>query len=350
MSPLNVGLIGCGRVARSVHLKILLHLPGVKLVALAEIDASRREESHAVAPHAAVFSDYREMVAMPQLDAVVICLPNGLHAEAAIAACTQGKHIYIEKPLATNLEEGQRILAAWRRSRKVGMMGFNYRFNPLYQSLRRQALSGRIGNAVAVRSVFATVRGSVGGWRDQRKEGGGALLDLASHHIDLIRFLFEKEIVAVSASLRSAHREDDTAILQMRLADDTFVQSFFSLSTLEEDCIQVYGESGKLAVDRYRSFEVEYSTATRGSDRLAQFGSSARLISHVPFLVEKLRSPGHEPSYRVALTQFALAARTGQVVSPDLEDGYRSLAVVLAAEQAAAAGKLVAVSPGMELA
>jgi myo-inositol 2-dehydrogenase / D-chiro-inositol 1-dehydrogenase len=346
-SLLKVGLIGCGRIARLVHLNILLHLPGVELVALSEIDGPRRAEAHAVAPHAAVFADYREMLSMPQLDAVIICLPNALHAEAAVTASAQGKHIYIEKPLATNLQEGQNVLAEWRRSGKVGMIGFNYRFNSLYRSLRRQILSGRIGNTVAARSVFGTVRGKLEGWRHQRNEGGGVLLDLASHHIDLIRFLFGKEIVAVSASLRSVQSEDDTAVVHARLADGMFVESFFSLDTLEEDCFEIYGEIGKLAVDRYRSHEVEYTTASRGADRFAQLGSSARFISHLPFLFEKLRAPGNEPSYRAALTQFVLAARTGKAVSPDLEDGYRSLAVVLSAEEAASANKLVAVMPGV---
>ena len=348
MSVLHVGLAGCGQIARSVHLNILLHLPGVELAALAEIDAQRRAEAHAVAPRAAVFSDYREMLAMPELDAVIVCLPNAFHAEAALAACAQGKHIYVEKPLATNLEDGRRILSAWRSSGKVGMIGFNYRFNSFYRLLRRQVLSGRIGNVIAGRSVFSTMRGNVDGWRDRRREGGGVLLDLSSHHIDLTRFLFDQEIVAVSASLRSVHNEDDTAILQMRLSGGAFVQSLFSLSTLEEDCFQVYGESGKLQVDRYRSFEVEYATATRGSASLEQLGSSARMFLHAPSLLEKLRAQGREPSYRVALYHFAEAARTGQAVSPDLEDGYRSLAVVLASEESAAAGRLVTVSPGVD--
>ena len=348
MSPIKIGLIGCGRIAQSVHLRILPRLPGVELAALAEIDEERREEARTVVPQADAFSDYRDMLAMPQLDAVVICLPNALHAEAAIAACAQGKHIYIEKPLATNLDEGKRMLAAWRRSGKVGMVGFNYRFNPLNQSLRRQMNAGRIGKVIAARSVFSTFHGSRDEWRDQRKSGGGALLDLASHHVDLTRFLFGKEIVAVSASLRSTRHEDDTAILQMGLADDTVVQSFFSLNALEEDCFSIYGESGKLSVDRYRSHEVEHSAASRGSDRFAQLGSSMRMISHAPYLFQKLRAPGHEPSYRIALAEFASAVRAGRRVSPDLEDGYRSLAVVLAAEESAATGKVVALSSGAD--
>jgi predicted dehydrogenase len=349
MSLLRVGLAGCGRIALSVHLKIVLDLPGVELAALAEIDAVRRAKAHAVAPRAAVFSDFQEMLAMPELGAVIICLPNAFHAEAAIAAFANGKHAYIEKPLVTNLEEARRVKVAWQRSGMVGMIGFNYRFNPLYRALRNQVRSGRIGKPIAARSVFSTVPAGVAEWRDQRTQGGGVLLDLASHHVDLTRFMFDKEVVGVSSSLRSAHSEDDTAILQMHLSDDTFVQSFFSLSALEEDCFQVYGESGKLAVDRYRSFEVEYSLPTRGSALFAQVASSARLISRMPFLYEKLRSPLHEPSYRAALRHFFEAARTGQAVSPDLEDGYRSLAVVLAAEESATTGKLVSVSPGGDL-
>jgi myo-inositol 2-dehydrogenase / D-chiro-inositol 1-dehydrogenase len=349
MSGLKVGLLGFGKIAQSVHLNVLMRLPGVELVAIAETDAKRRDEAHQAAPTAALFSDYRETLRMPQLDAVVICLPNALHAEAVSAAFAERKHVYVEKPLATDLEAGRNMVAEWRRSGKVGMIGFNYRYNSLYRSLRQQLLSGRIGNPIAVRSVFSTVRSNIEGWRAERKEGGGVLLDLASHHIDLCRYLFGKEFVDVSASVRSVHRENDTAVLQMHLADGMFFQSFFSLSTLEEDCIEVYGESGKLAVDRYRSVQVDYSAPMRKSDRFLRLGSSAGLITNLPYIFRKLRAPGNEVSYQEALAHFVAGARSGENVSPDFEDGYRSLAVVLAAEESAAVGRVLNVPQMMEL-
>src|SRR5262245_16729525 len=107
MSPLKVGLIGCGHIAQSTHLHVLTRLPDVDLVALAEVDATRRYEASRRAPAAIAVADYQELLALPDVEAVVICLPNALHADAAIAALEARKHVYLEKPLATTLAEGR---------------------------------------------------------------------------------------------------------------------------------------------------------------------------------------------------------------------------------------------------
>jgi myo-inositol 2-dehydrogenase / D-chiro-inositol 1-dehydrogenase len=137
MRVLKVGLVGCGRVAQLVHLNILTRLPGAELVALAECDPDRLKQASRRAPGAVTFADYQELLDFPAVDAVVICLPNALHAEATIAALQHGKHVYLEKPLATNPTDGRRVLEVWRRAGLVGMIGFNYRLNPLYQAARQ---------------------------------------------------------------------------------------------------------------------------------------------------------------------------------------------------------------------
>src|SRR5262245_25838070 len=114
MANLKVGLIGCGRISQWVHMGNLARLPNVEIGALAEGDADRREAAAHQVPKAAVFSDYHELLEMRDVDAVIICLPNALHAQAGIAAMERGKHVYLEKPLATSLAEGRRVVEAWR--------------------------------------------------------------------------------------------------------------------------------------------------------------------------------------------------------------------------------------------
>ena len=338
MPGLRVGLLGCGRIAQSVHVNVLTRLPRVSLVAIADADSERLETIGRHVPAARAFVDYRELIQSADVDAVVVCLPNSLHAEAAVAALQKGKHVYLEKPLATSLDEGQRVLETWRRAGVVGMMGFNYRFNPLYQALKVQYHSGRIGKGVGVRSIFSTAASILPTWKQTRGTGGGALLDLGSHHLDLVRFFFEKEVSEVSAVLRSERNGAESAALQMRLADGLLVQSFFSLNAVEEDRFEIYGESGKLTVDRYASLSV---IATRRTQRLARLrrlkqgiGSPASVL----YLVNKLRSPLHEPSYRAALACFGSAAQTGRPVNPDFGDGYQSLSVIVAAEKSISSG------------
>src|SRR5690606_31651972 len=97
-SALQIGLVGCGRIAQMVHLRVLSAMPGVRLAAVAEADADRLAEAQKHAPQARAYHDYHELLADDAVQAVVICLPTGMHAVAAVAAFAAGKHVYLEKP------------------------------------------------------------------------------------------------------------------------------------------------------------------------------------------------------------------------------------------------------------
>lgn len=341
MSSLKVGLIGCGCIAQLVHLNLLTCLPDVELVALAEPNPQRREEASRRAPKALAFASYQELLGMPDVEAVVICLPNALHAEAAVAALKQGKHVYLEKPLATSLNEAQSVLAAWRHAGVVGMLGFNYRFNPLYQATKQYLKSGKLGELVCVRSVFSSQVQTLPVWQQTKASGGGVLLNLASHHIDLVHFLFEQEVHDVFARLRSQRSEGDSATLELHLTNGLLVQSFFSMSAVEEDSWEIYGQAGKLAVDRYQSLNIEITAPTRNYSRLPQLGHRLQSLVSSPNLWQKILAPSREPSYGEALARFVAAARANQPASPDFWDGYRSLAVIEAAAKSASTGKSI---------
>jgi len=335
MPALRVGLIGCGSIAQLVHLNILTRLPDVALVAVAEPDPQRRVEAGRRAPQAAVFVDHRELLARGEIEAVVICLPNALHAEVAIAALQHGKHVYLEKPLATNLDDGRRVLSAWRRAGVVGMIGFNLRLHALFQEAQQCLRSGRLSPLVGVRSIRSTVPQPLPPWKRKRQSGGGVLLDLASHHLDLVHFLFEQSVQEVSAEVWSQQSEDDSAMLHLRLADGLCVQSFFAMNAVEEDRFEVYGQARKLTVDRYRSLKVELTDSTRDLSWLRKMKREMWVFARSPSLWAKLFTPHHEPSYRLALARFVETVRTNQPASPDFWDGYRSLAIIAAAELSA---------------
>jgi len=317
MAALKLGLAGCGRIAQLVHLKVLRELPGVELAAVAEADPQRLDEARRLAPGAAAVSSYEELIAMPGVEAVVICLPNDLHARAAAAALRAGKHVYLEKPLATSLAEARPALEAWRRAGRVGMIGFNYRFHPLYRSARLRLERGELDELLGARSVFCSAARPLPPWKRSRQSGGGALLDLASHHIDLVHYLFGQAVCEVAATLRSVHSEDDTATVELRLAGGMQVQSFFSLDAVDEDRFEIYGRGGKLIIDRQR-------------------------LGLVESLFEKMGRPRREPSYAAALQHFVAAAEGRLRAEPDFEDGRRSLAIVEAAEESARTGRAIA--------
>lgn len=345
--PLRVGVIGCGWFAQAVHLPILKRLPEVELIALAESDPDRRQEARRCVPSALIHADYRDLLKMRDLDAVIVSVPTGLHAEVAIAATQLGKHLYLEKPIATSLGEADKIVSAWKQAGVVGMVGFNYRFNALHQAARMQIQVEEIGPLVGARSVFSTPVRSMPAWKHTRSSGGGVLLDLASHHIDLVRFLFQQDVRMVYADIESRCTEHDTATLHLRLAGGLQVQSYFSLCAVDEDRFEIYGQAGKLTVDRYRSLDVEITPTDGVGSRFRRMTQKLKPFVNAPYLLKKLQSPWHEPSYGEALSRFVSAARGCEKASPDLLDGYRSLEVICAAEESAQTGRPVSLVPSV---
>jgi hypothetical protein len=138
-------VIGYGSLAESVHAPLLTRLPNARLVAIAETDPSRRAAAAAGYPAVTMHSDVESLLADPSLQAVVVSLPNSLHARAACAALGAGRHLY-ENPMALSTSEGREIIDAWRIAGVVGMMGFNYRVNPLYLRLRAAIAARRAGD------------------------------------------------------------------------------------------------------------------------------------------------------------------------------------------------------------
>lgn len=336
----RVGVIGCGRIAQLAHLPLLARLPGAELVAFAEPDSRRRQEASRIAPHATAFAEFEAL--LDQVDSVVICLPTALHAETAMAALERGKHVYLEKPLATNLDDAKKVMDAWKRAQVVGMLGFNYRFNKLYASLRERSAS--LGRLLAARTVFSTAAKDMPEWKRTRASGGGVLFDLAPHHFDLVRYFFGCEVVEVHARITSRSSEGDSAFVEMQLANGMAVQSLFSMSGVEEDSFEVFGDMGKAAVNRYRSLAVETFKPTLGNLRLEQLCHGLRSLAGAPYLVEKIRAAGNEPSYAIALSKFVAAVRDGRPVAPDFVDGYRNVAIIDAVARSAATGYPVQLS------
>jgi myo-inositol 2-dehydrogenase/D-chiro-inositol 1-dehydrogenase len=346
-APLAVGLVGCGAIARAVHLPVLRGLPDVRVTALADPDPEGRAAALALVPGARAFPSAEALFEAGELDAVVIAAPTTAHAALAVAAFEHALHVYLEKPVATSLEDATRVVAAWRHSGRVGAVGFNYRRNPLVESAAAAMRSGAVGRVVAIRSVFSTSRPpdrAPDAWRHARATGGGALLDLASHHVDLVRWLSNAEVVRVAARLRSHRTEDDTATLLLELSDGGVADVFVSLAASEDDRIEIYGDTGRLVVDRYRAHVVRAEPLRAHRSPTARLRRAVDGIRGVPYAVLKRRSVAHEPSFARALRDFVVAARAGRPFSPDPEDGLASLAIVLAAEEAARTRTAIAIS------
>lgn len=345
MPRIKVGIIGCGQIAQSVYLKLLARLKNVELIAFAEPNFQRREAASLLVPTALALDSYEQLLEIPKLDAVVICVPNLLHQEITVAALKKGKHVYLDKPLAADLNQGREILEAWQKSNVVAMVGFNYRFNPLYQATKQAIQSGCLGELISVRTVFSAASKIRPTWKLSRKSGGGVLFDLGCHHFDLIRFWFEQEVCEVFAQVRSLKSEGDSYWLELRLENDLLIQCFFSLNAVEEERVEIYGSQGKLMVDHFQSLAVEITPPKLNKlTRLQRIKQRLPTPDKISYALKKLRSPNDEPSYEIAFTHFFQAIKTGKAAIPDFWDGYQNQAIIAAVEESAQTGRMVSLS------
>ena len=334
-SDLRIGVIGCGRLARLAHVPLLARTPGAKITALCDTDPASTQSCAVYAPAAQQFTESADLINSGLVDAVVIPLPSHLHVNSAVAAFSAGKHVYLEKPIASYLDEADEIILAWKASGKTGMIGQNYRYNPLIVKLKRQYESGRIAKLTNVRTRFAIPHLPPGNWRAARASGGGALLDLAVHHIDLIRFVTGMEITSVSAAIESRYSDDDIGRLDMELERGVTAHTEVIFGEEFEDRFEVTGERGTLWVERSQSFDVGFRSLSGQNAIVSKILAATPTPYKAAYFLAKRKSPLNEPSFALALAAFVRAATNGTPATPDLNDGLAALEVVDAAERSA---------------
>jgi predicted dehydrogenase len=217
-------------------------------------------------------------------------------------------------------------------------MGFNFRFHPLILEMRAAVTAGDLGTIAGARSTFSAARRELPDWKQTEESGGGVLLDLDSHQIDLVRFIFSQDILEVASMTRSVASLVDTSCSQLRLADGTLVDLFSSLAAVEQHRFEILGSAGQLTFDRYGASRLSFLPATRAFGRADRLAKIAQQVTRWPQTLRDLALPPTEQSFRTALNAFVNACRGVRVNIPDITDGYASLATVIAAQNAASSG------------
>lgn len=202
---LRVGVIGCG--IGLLHLEGMKHEPRVEVVALAGLDTDRCADLQERFGVPRRYRDYQEMLAQDDIDAVTVAVPNHLHAEVAIAALAAGKHVLVEKPLAQNSAEGERMVAAARQAGlQLGII-FNRRGRHDAQMVRREVERGALGRIYHAKAWWMRRSGipGLGTWFTRKDQsGGGPLIDLGVHVLDMALWIMgNPRAVAVSAAARN---------------------------------------------------------------------------------------------------------------------------------------------------
>ena len=191
MSKVRVGIIGCGAIG-SVHADAYAKVADAEVVALCDTLPGRLKEKAERHKVAKTYTDYRKLLADPKIDAVNICVRNDLHAPIAIDAFRAGKHVFLEKPMTLNAKIGKEILAARDASGKQLQMGMVWRQKAEAMVVKETIDAGRLGEIYQMRVKLIRRRGipGLGGWfTTKAQSGGGGLIDIAVHFLDLSMWL-----------------------------------------------------------------------------------------------------------------------------------------------------------------
>ncbi len=217
-------------------------IPGVEFVALADINPESGNEAKELFGFKRAYTDYRELLKHEDLDAVVITLPTSLHKQATLDCLAADVHVLCDKPPANDYEEMLEIAAAVERSDKQYMFIRQSRFGAVAQATRQAILDGKLGTVYAGETKWIRTRGPhLRGecWRTNKAKGGGVLIDLGIHGLDLLWYCMGNPIpVEVSASEIPAFKQhapnpevytaDDNFFFWIRFENDAIIQGSFS--------------------------------------------------------------------------------------------------------------------------
>ncbi len=321
LSTVRLGLIGAGRIGRLHARHLAFHIPTAELVAVADV---RPEAAEACArachvPHAV--ADYREVIARPDVDAVVICSATHTHVEIIEAAAAAGKHIFCEKPLALHLEEVYRALRAVRAAGVKLQVGFNRRFDANYRRVREAIARGEIGTPHLLHIISRDPEPPP---PEYVRSSGGLFLDMTIHDFDMARYLIGGEVVELYAV---AGVRVDPAIGELGDVDTAVVLLSFEngvFGTIDNSRRAVYGYDQRVEV-----FGSDGCIRTENEHPNTAVISTARAVCRdlpLHFFVNR-----YTASYLAEMEAFVEAVREDRPVPVTGEDGLMALVMGLAA-------------------
>ncbi|MCD8921119.1 Gfo/Idh/MocA family protein [Staphylococcus gallinarum] len=257
---LNIGIIGCGGIANGKHLPSLEKISEASLVAFCDIDKAKAQlaaETYG-SDDSKVYEDYRDLLADKTIDIVHICTPNNTHKSITVDALDAGRHVMCEKPMAKTTDEAREMINAAKRNKKKLTIGYQNRFRGDSQYLRKVTQRGDLGE-IYFSKAHAIRRRAVPTWGvflDEEKQGGGPLIDIGTHALDLTLWMmdnYEPESVMGSTFHKLGQQEnaanawgswdpkqfnvEDSAFgfIKMKNGATIILESSWALNSLEVD-------------------------------------------------------------------------------------------------------------------
>ena len=322
MKKLSLGLVGLGHMGK-IHLYNCLRIKNADLVAVSDTSKTALNFARKIGVNN-VYSDYHLLLESSEIDAVIITLPTFLHYECAKTAAAEGKDIFLEKPLASEIGEGEEMLAYVKRNDVKMMVGYHLRFVTAFQNLKNDLESGTIGD---VQMAIATFVGSgpfyhrrrgnepapVPDWYFDNRLVGGALLDTGSHVVNLLRWYFGD---VASAKSYVGHR------FHMDFEDHVAAILKFENGTISMVNVGWFSEDMQVKVELYGT--VAHRCAGYASRTGIDFVKNAimRKIHRKPVL-----PMGYEP-YFTELKYFVDCVSTDTQPNPSGEEALEDLKTI----------------------
>ncbi|PKR86341.1 Gfo/Idh/MocA family protein [Heyndrickxia camelliae] len=275
MSKLKIGVIGAGSISE-MHFKGYDHNPHAEISAVCDLKEERAKAKAELYKATKYYTDYHELVKNEEIDAVSICTWNHSHAEIAIAALKAGKHVLVEKPLTTSVEKALEIEKAVQESGKLLQVGFVRRYASNTKVLKSFIDAGDLGSIYYAKASCLRRLGNPGGWfSDKSRSGGGPLIDIGVHVIDLCWYLMGRPKVKSitgntyrklgnrshiqNLSFYKAADYDPTkndvedmtnALIRFQNGASLFVDVSFTLHAKKDDTqVKLYGDKGGAEIE-----------------------------------------------------------------------------------------------------
>ncbi len=322
METINVAVAGLGRIGK-IHLKNLAgNFSEIKVVAAMDVV----DESKAIADEFNVplfVKSFDDLLAVPGLEAVVICSPTDTHADYVIKAARAGKHIFCEKPLDLSLERVQEVLDVVEESGVRLMLGFNRRFDPEFRRIRSLVENDAVGDPQIIK---ITSRDPGPPPISYIKVSGGMFLDMTIHDFDMARFISGKQVKEVYAKATvkvdpeiGEAGDVDTAVITLTFEDD-------SMAVIDNCRKAAYGYDQRLEVFGSKGMAQMENNFPNSHKLYTEAGVSGDLPLH--FFLER-----YDASYNQEIREFIDALVSGGAMPVDGEDGLISIAMGLAAKK-----------------
>ena len=336
----DVALVGCGRISRN-HFEAIAKVPGLRLAAVCDVVAARAREAgeRLGVPW---YASYAEMLAAVPSDLVTVATPSGLHPEHGIVAARAGRHVVSEKPMAISLDGADALVRACDEAGVHLFVVKQNRLNPPIQLLRKAIDKGRFGRIFVANATVRWTRPQeyydLAPWRGTWTLDGGAILNQASHYVDLLQWLVGpvESVMAKTATLARRIEAEDTGAAVLRFRGGALGVIEVTMLTYPrnlEGSITIIGEKGTVKIGGTAVNRVEHWT-------FADYDDDDKLIEATSATPPSVYGFGHEGYYRNVLSVL----RGEATADTDGRSGRKSLELILAIYESARTGRDVEIA------